>query len=296
MRPRLLRCQRRCSWGYSDFIRTSRDPRHRPGVERLWRACLEAGDLYQDRYDGLYCTGCEQFYDPSELDGGVCLEHRRPVEHVVEDNWFFRLSRYAKPIADAIRSGVVRVTPEHRRNEILAFLSGEVRDISVSRPADRSGGWGIPVPDDPSQIVYVWFDALTNYISALGYGSDADSYRHWWEHADRRVHVIGKGILRFHAAYWPAFLLSAGQPLPSDILVHEYLTVDGHKLSKSSNVTADPRELASRHGSDALRWWLLRDVHPTSDTDFRLDRLIHRHDHDLANGLGNLVTRVLGLI
>jgi methionyl-tRNA synthetase len=166
----------------------------------------------------------------------------------------------------------------------------------VSRPAERSGGWGIPVPGDPEQVVYVWFDALANYISALGYGTGAGDYRRWWVDSDRRVHVIGKGILRFHAAYWPAFLLSAGEPLPTDVLVHEYLTVDGRKISKSSGSTVEPARLVERFGTDALRWWLLRDVNPGGDTDFRVERLVGRHDHDLANGLGNLASRLAGLL
>lgn len=282
--------------GFDDFIRTSRDPRHRPAVERLWRACADTGDLYRGRYEGRYCTGCEQFYEPGDLVDGRCPEHDAVPEHVVEDNWFFRLSRYADVVGDAIRSQRLRVAPEHRRNEILAFLDGQVRDISVSRPAERSGGWGIPVPGDPDQVVYVWFDALSNYISALGYATDHDDYQRWWVNSDRRVHVIGKGILRFHAAYWPAFLLSAGLPLPTDILVHEYVTVDGAKISKSHGTSADPIGLAERFSPDALRWWLLRDVNPTVDTDFRTTRLVERHDQDLANGLGNLLNRILGLL
>jgi methionyl-tRNA synthetase len=281
---------------FDDVIHTSRDPRHRPGVERLWRACRDAGDLYRGHYEGPYCPGCEEFCEPGELDDGRCPEHGAVVEQVAEDNWFFRLSRYAAPVLDAIRSGALRIAPDHRRNEVVAFLTGEVRDISVSRPAERSGGWGIPAPDDPGQVVYVWFDALVNYISALGYGAGHADFDRWWTGADRRVHVVGKGITRFHAVHWPAFLLSAREALPTDVLVHEYLTADGAKLSKSRGATVDVHRLVEEHGSVAVRWWLLRDVNPTEDTDFRRERLLRRHDQDLANGLGNLVNRVAGLL
>jgi methionyl-tRNA synthetase len=282
--------------GFDDFIRTSRDPRHKPGVERLWRACRDAGDLYRGHYEGPYCPGCEQFFEPGELEEGRCPEHGAVVEQVAEHNWFFRLSRYAEPVLDAIRSGALRVAPAHRRNEIISFLAGKVRDVSVSRPAERSGGWGIPAPDDPDQVIYVWFDALVNYISALGYGTGHADFDRWWAGADRRVHVVGKGITRFHAAYWPAFLLSAREALPTDVLVHEYLTVDGAKISKSGGTTVDVHRLVEDYGSGAVRWWLLRDVNPSENTDFRRARLVQRHDQDLANGLGNLLNRVVGLI
>ncbi len=217
-----------------DFIRTSRDPRHRPGVERFWRACAAAGDLYRQRYEGLYCTGCEQFYQPAELRDGRCPEHETVPQQVSEENWFFRLSRYAGPLRDAITTGRLRIEPAGRRNEVLAFIDGGLADFSVSRPAMRAGGWGIPVPGDPSQVIYVWFDALCNYVTALGYGNDGEAYRRWWAGEGDRVHLLGKGVLRFHAVYWPAMLLSSGQPLPTGIFVHDYLTGGGRKISKSA--------------------------------------------------------------
>jgi methionyl-tRNA synthetase len=213
-----------------DFIRTSTDPRHRPGVEWLWRACAEAGDLYQRNYEGLYCSGCEAFLLPGDLHDGRCPEHGEPPELVVERNWFFRLSRYQGALLDLIESGRLRVEPEHRRNEVLAFVRSGLTDFSVSRAQERARGWGIPVPDDPEQVVYVWFDALANYITALRSGSNDDAYRKWWRESDERLHVIGKGIIRFHAIYWPAILVSAAQPLPTTIFVHDYLTVEGQKL------------------------------------------------------------------
>ncbi|HXJ28317.1 MAG TPA: methionine--tRNA ligase, partial [Streptosporangiaceae bacterium] len=197
---------------FDDFIRTSSDPRHRPGVERFWRACAARGDLYRKSYQGLYCTGCEQFYRIAELDGGRCPEHGTEPEPVSEENWFFRLSRYAGRLRDEISSGRLRIEPAARRHEVLAFIDGGLEDFSASRPASRAGGWGIPVPGDPGQVIYVWWDALGNYITSLGYGDgeDAPEFRRWWAGPGERIHVAGKGVLRFHAVYWPAMLLSAG--------------------------------------------------------------------------------------
>jgi methionyl-tRNA synthetase len=279
-----------------DFIRTSRDLRHRPGVEWFWQACTAAGDLYRKRYEGLYCTGCEQFYSPAELRAGRCPEHDIEPQRVAEENWFFRLSRYGDRLREAITGGRLRIEPAGRRNEVLAFIDGRLEDFSVSRPAERAGGWGIPVPGDPGQVIYVWFDALCNYVTALGYGTGDDAYRGWWASPGRRIHLLGKGVLRFHAVYWPAMLLSAGQPLPTDIFVHDYLTAGGQKISKSSGSGADPAALAAEYGTDAVRWWLLREVPRVGDADFTVERLIARADDELANGLGNLVNRVIAMI
>jgi methionyl-tRNA synthetase len=277
-----------------DFIRTSRDPRHRPGVERFWRACSR--DLYRRRYEGLYCTGCEQFYTLAELRDGRCPEHETVPQQVSEENWFFRLSRYAEPLRAAITSGRLRVEPAGRRNEVLAFIDAGLDDFSVSRPAGRAGGWGIPVPGDPGQVIYVWFDALCNYVTALGPGEEA--YRRWWAGPGERIHLLGKGVLRFHAVYWPAMLLSSGQPLPTAVFVHDYLTAGGRKISKSGAAGAalEPAGLAAAYGTDAVRWWLLREVPRTGDADFTTGRLVARADDELANGLGNLVNRVVAMI
>ncbi|HEY7325155.1 MAG TPA: methionine--tRNA ligase [Streptosporangiaceae bacterium] len=282
------------SLSFDDFIRTSTDPRHRPGVERLWRACAASGDLYRRDYHGLYCVGCEQFYAEDELSDGTCPEHGTRPEQVTEENWFFRLSRYASRLREDISSGRLRIEPAGRRNEVLGFIDGGLADFSVSRSVQRAGGWGIGVPGDPSQVIYVWWDALANYVTALGYDGSGRDYQRWWVEADRRVHVVGKGVLRFHAVYWPAILLSAGAPLPTEIFVHDYLTAGGSKISKSaaSQEPTDPAALAGAYGADALRWWLLRDVPRVGDTDFTVDRLIGRANADLANGLGNLVSRV----
>ena len=278
-----------------DFIRTSTDPRHRPGVERLWRACAEAGDLYQRDYEGLYCAGCEAFVVPDDLANGLCPEHGETPELIVESNWFFRLSRYQGALLDLIESGRLRIEPEHRRNEVLAFIRRGLTDFSVSRDQERARGWGIPVPDDPDQVIYVWFDALANYVTALGYGSDSDAYRRWWHESSERLHVIGKGIIRFHAIYWPAILLSAKQPLPTTIFVHDYLTIEGLKLSKSLGAALDPLLVIERYGTDALRWWFVRDGLRNGDADFR-EELIAARANELADGLGNLINRTIALV
>ena len=281
---------------YDDFIQTSSDPRHLAGAQRLWQACAERGDLYLKEYRGRYCVGCEQFYRDAELAGGRCPEHGTAAQLVSERNWFFRLSRYGGQLHDLVSSGRLRVEPAGRRNEVLAFIASGLEDFSISRSTRRAHGWGIPVPGDPGQVMYVWWDALGNYISALGYGGQAAEYERWWRRGDRRVHLVGKGVLRFHAVYWPAMLLSAGQPVPTDILVHDYLTTDGRKISKSGGGTPDPVALVREFGTDSVRWWLLREVSRVGDTDFTAGRLIERANADLAGGLGNLVSRTVAMV
>jgi methionyl-tRNA synthetase len=268
---------------YDDFIRTSSDERHIRGVTRLWRASAARGDFYRKSYEGLYCVGCEAF-----VTEPICPEHGTVPELVREENWFFRLSKYTDQILHALENDI-RIEPAARRNEVLSFVRGGLADISVSRPAERSHGWGIPVPDDPSQVIYVWWDALANYVTAL----DAD-LSPWWTDSET-VHVIGKGIVRFHAVYWPALLLSAGLPLPKTIFVHDYLTAHGQKISKSTGVRVSPVDLLDKYGVDAVRWWLLREPARVGDTDFTEERLIDRSDTELANGIGNLFNRVRGL-
>jgi methionyl-tRNA synthetase len=268
-----------------DFIRTSADPRHAPGVERLWRAC--AADLYERDYDGLYCVRCESFVGDGHEHGNL--------ERVSERNWFFRLSRHAGALLDLLESGRLRVEPEVRRNEVLALVRGGLQDFSVSRTRERAHGWGIPVPDDPSQIVYVWFDALANYVTALGYGGDDTLLRRYWDGADARIHTIGKDIVRFHAAYWPAILLSAGLPLPTTIWVHDFVTAGGERLSKSAGGAPAAAELVARFGAGALRWWLLRESKPGADVPYRDELVVERANAELANTIGNLVSRTARL-
>jgi methionyl-tRNA synthetase len=281
---------------FDDFIRTSSDPRHRAGVERLWRRCADAGDLYRKHYEGLYCVGCEQFYAPEDLPGGRCPEHDTEPQLVAEENWFFRLSRYAGQLRHLISSGELRIQPASRRNEVLALIESGLHDFSISRSNARAHGWGIPVPGDPDQVIYVWWDALGNYITSLGYGTDHPDFARWWAGSEQRIHLVGKGVIRFHAVYWPAMLLSAGLPLPTDLLVHDYLTIDGRKISKSGGTNADPAALAEQVGTDAVRWWLLRDVPRVGDADFTVQRLVERANGELAGGFGNLVHRTATMI
>ena len=281
---------------FDDFIRTSSDPRHQPGVDALWAACAARCDLYRKAYSGLYCVGCERFYAPDELTAdGVCVEHGTAPELVEEDNWFFRLSSYQDQLIELISSDRLRIEPAIRKREVLAFLRSGLEDFSVSRSVARARGWGIPVPGDPAQVVYVWFDALANYITAPGYGSDSVHFDQWWNRSER-VHVIGKGIIRFHAVYWPAILLSAGISLPEAIFVHEYLTADGQKISKSAGNAQDPADIVEAYGRDPLRWWLLSEVTGAGDTDFTTARMLSRANEDLANNLGNLINRSVSMV
>ena len=281
---------------FEDFIRTSSEQRHAVGVQALWERCMASGDLYRRHYRGLYCVGCEQFYEPGELVNGACPEHLAPLEMVEEENWFFRLSRYAEPLRTLIETDALQVQPAKRKREVLDFIDRGLRDFSVSRSRERAHGWGIPVPGDPDQVLYVWFDALGNYISALGYGGDDDLFSRYWTHAARRIHVIGKGVVRFHAVYWPAMLLSAGTPLPTEVRIHDYLTVEGIKIAKSRGNAIGPGDAVARHGVDAVRYYLLRHVRTTEDGDFSYARLSDVYRTELADGLGNLLSRTLGLI
>lgn len=278
------------------FIRTSTDPGHRAGVARLWAACAARGDIYKRAYRGRYCVGCEQFYKAAELADGRCPEHGTVPETVAEENYFFRLSRYGPRLRRAIASGALAIVPEHRRNEALAWIDAGLEDFSISRSAARARGWGLPVPGDPSQVIYVWFDALGNYVTALDYVGDGAPLKRYWHGASSREHVIGKGILRFHAIYWPAMLLSAGLPLPSRVLVHGYLTVDGRKIGKSAGNSVDPVPLARAFGADALRYYLLRHVRATADGDFSEVRLRQAYASELAGQLGNLVHRTTSML
>ena len=281
---------------WDDFIRTSAEQRHTDGVIKFWRACAANGDIYQKRYQGLYCVGCELFYNADELVDGLCPIHERPPEVVEEENYFFRLSRYQTQLQAWIESDQIRIVPETRKNEILSFIRRGMADFSISRNATRSCGWGIPVPDDPGQVIYVWFDALVNYITGPGYATASATYQQFWGAADQRVHLIGKDITRFHAIYWPAMLRSAGIPLPHTILVHGFITIDGGKISKSKGNVIDPVALVEQVGTDALRYYLLRKVPTTSDSNFTQSEFVYTYNADLADQLGNLLNRVVKMI
>lgn len=267
---------------------------HFPSSQKLWELCAKAGDIYKKSYEGLYCVGCETFYTKEELnENGECFEHPgKKLETVAEENYFFALSKYQKRLVSLISENTLQVLPDFRKNEVLSFLKQPLQDISISRTNARAKNWGVPVPGDNTQRMYVWFDALNIYQSGIGFGWDHKTYNKWWP-AD--VHVIGKGISRFHAVYWPAFLLSAGLKLPKTILTHGYLTIDGQKMSKTLGNVIDPFALIKTYGADALRYYFLREIPSTADGDFSERRFKELYNADLANGLGNLVSRVAKL-
>lgn len=274
------------------FIRTSSEAHHR-GAQMLWQSC-NPNDIYKKRYSGNYCVGCEAFYTDKDLVDGACPEHLTVPETIEEENYFFKLSNYQDILQKLISSGELQVFPKYRKNEVLSFIEMGLEDFSISRSVERAKNWGVPVPGDPSQVMYVWFDALSNYITGLGYGSDqTDLYDQYWP-AD--VHVIGKGISRFHAVYWPAMLLSAGIMTPKSVFVHGYISVNGKKMSKSLGNVVDPFELIHSYGSDAVRYFLLREIPADDDGDFSFEKFIERYNSDLANDLGNLVSRVSNMI
>lgn len=277
------------SW--DDFIRTSDQERHWPGAQKLWTKLNEAGDLYKKNYRGLYCVGHEAFVTEKDLVNGRCGDHQKEPEVIEEENYFFRLSKYSREIELRIKNDELRVIPESRKNEILSFLEQGLEDVSFSRPR-KDLSWGIPVPNDQEHTMYVWCDALSNYITAVGYANEGDEFKKWWP-AD--THVIGKDILRFHAAIWPGMLLSAGLPLPKSIFVHGFITVEGQKMSKTIGNVVEPVELAGKYGIDPVRYYLLREIPSGEDGDFSYKKLEDRYNGDLANGLGNLVARIAAL-
>lgn len=274
-----------------DVWQKSSSETHHKASQKLWQLCDQNGDIYKTSYKGLYCVGCEIFYTPEELnENGECYEHPgKKLDEVEEENYFFKLSKYQDQIIKLIESDTYKITPDFRKNEVLSFLKKGLEDISISRSNARAKNWGVPVPGDDSQRMYVWFDALNVYQSGVGFGWDDQKYQKWWP-AD--LHVIGKGIVRFHAVYWPAILLSANLPLPKELFVHEYFTVDGQKMSKTLGNVYDPLLAIEKLGADALRYYCLAKVSPFQDGDFSEDKLKESYNANLANGLGNLVARV----
>ncbi len=265
------------------FVRTTEE-KHVAYAQEMWKKLEAAGDLYKADYEGLYCIGCERFFQEKELLEGNCPIHKKPVVKVKEENYFFRLSKYADAIKEKIISGELEIVPESRKNEMLSFFEEGINDVSFSRPRE-SVKWGIEVPGHPDQLMYVWCDALTNYISVV------DRERYW--PAD--VQVIGKDIVRFHAIYWIGMLMSAGMALPKTIMVHGFITSEGEKMSKSLGNVKDPFEYIAKYGREALRYFLLREIPTLGDGDFSQTRFEIVYNEELANTFGNLVSRVLAM-
>lgn len=277
---------------FDEWQKGSDKNKHYPSSQKLWDLCKKNGDIYEENYTGLYCVGCEAYYTKDELNGnGECNEHPgKKLEEVAEKNYFFKLSSYQDKLLKLIKSKEFEIVPKKRESEVLSFIELGLKDISISRSNERARSWGVPVPGDSGQRIYVWMDALNTYQSGIGFGWDEKKYNKWWP-AD--VHVIGKGILRFHAVYWPAFLLSAGLKLPKKIFVHEYLTVNGQKMSKTIGNVYDPAPLLEKMGADPLRYYLLSKISPFEDGNFSEDKVYQAYTSDLVNGLGNLVARVM---
>ncbi|MFM2274073.1 MAG: hypothetical protein RL702_3138 [Pseudomonadota bacterium] len=278
---------------YDVFLRTT-EPRHHASVQELWRRMEANGDLYLDRYEGWYSVRDEAYYDESELvagEGGEKLSPQgTPVEWTVEESWFFRLSKYAQPLLDLYTSQPDFIRPESRRNEIMRFVEGGLRDLSVSR---TSFDWGVKVPGSENHVMYVWVDALTNYITGLGFPDESGDYARYWPAS---LHLIGKDITRFHTVYWPAFLMSAGLPVPRHVFSHGFLLNRGQKESKSLGNVTDPMALAEQFGVDTLRYFLMREVAFGQDGSYSPEAIVTRSNAELANSFGNLAQRILSMI
>lgn len=274
----------------TDFIRTTQQ-RHKEGVQKIFSKIEASGDIYLGSYEDWYCTPCETFWTETNLIDGCCPDCGRPTDKLEEESYFFRMSKYQQQLLDHIENNPDFIQPRSRRNEVLSFVREGLRDLSISR---TSFSWGIPVPNNDKHVVYVWFDALNNYITALGYPDDKDG--HFAEFWPASVHVIGKDILRFHTVYWPTFLMAAGLPLPEKVFAHGWWTVEGKKMSKSMQNVVEPNMLVDKYGVDAIRYFLLREVPFGLDGDFSHSSLVHRINSDLANDLGNLVSRTTAML
>jgi methionyl-tRNA synthetase len=278
---------------YDRFIRTSQ-PDHYRASQAIWKAMEERGDLYLDRYEGWYSVRDEAYYEDDELstaeDGTKLSPQGTPVEWTVEESWFFRLSKYQQPLLDHYAANTDFIRPESRRNEVVRFVEGGLKDLSISR---TSFDWGVPVPGAGNHVMYVWLDALTNYITGLGYPDDTELWRRYWP---ANVHLIGKDVVRFHAVYWPAFLMSAGIALPKQVFGHGFLLSRGEKMSKSVGNVVDPMVLAERFGVDVLRYFLLREVTFGQDGSYSAEAIVNRANAELANSFGNLAQRTLSMI
>jgi methionyl-tRNA synthetase len=289
MVPKWQEVWRRLGVSNDDFIRTS-EPRHAERVQRFVQRLYDRGEVYLGTYEGPYCVSCEEFKPESDLVDGNCPIHLRPVEYLKEDNYFFPLSKYGEPLLRLYRDHPAFVRPDFRRNEVVAFVEQGLRDLSISR---SGSDWGIPVPWDPAHVIYVWVDALLNYITAPGFGTDEPLFDQVWP-CD--LHVIGKDITRFHAIIWPALLMAAGLDVPRTVFVHGFLTVGGEKMSKSRGTGVHPFELLDRFGMDSYRYYFMREIPFGQDGSYSLESMTDRHNADLANGLGNLAARVLAML
>ncbi|MGH2740067.1 MAG: methionine--tRNA ligase [Actinomycetota bacterium] len=272
-----------------DFIRTT-EKRHTEPVQRFVQALQDAGEIYLGKYEGPYCVACETFYQESELVDGKCPIHGTPVDTVEEENYFFRLSAYQDRLLEHYESHPEFVQPQERRNEVLSFVKGGLQDLSMSR---TSFTWGVPIPWDPRHVMYVWIDALQNYITAVGYGADEERFVRLWP-AD--YHFVGKDILRHHAVIWPAMLMAAGVPLPKAVFAHGWLLVGGEKMSKTKLTGIHPNDLLEQFGVDAYRYYFLREVQFGQDGNFSWESMVARYNADLANDLGNLAARVQAML
>lgn len=275
-----------------EFRRGTDQIHHWPGVQELWKLADKSGDIYKKKYKGLYCVGCESFKTEDDLVDGKCPDHNKEPEVVEEENYFFRLSKYQDKLIKLIESDELKIVPDKRKNEILSFIKSGLEDFSVSRSNKRARGIGVPVPGDDNQKIYVWFDALNIYQTAIGWGYDQKLYERWWP-AD--LHVIGKDIIRFHAVYWPAMLMSAKLKLPKSLLVHGFVTSGGKKMSKSIGNVVDPYAMIKKFGVEAFRYYLLSQIPTQDDGDLTEERLRTVYVSDLQNGLGNLVARVAAM-
>ena len=288
MRKEFERIWRDLYVSYDGFIQTS-DSHHEQGVQSLFKAIAAKGDIYKSHYEGWYCESCEAYLTEKDLVDGLCPNHKSKPKWLKEENYFFALSKYQDRLLKHIKNHPEFIMPSIRRNEILSLLKEDLKDISVSR---ASFPWGIPLPDDPTHVVYVWFDALINYITAVGYGWDENLFKKWWP---AHVHVIGKDITRFHCVIWPAMLMSAGVPLPHTIFGHGFISFKGEKMSKTLGNVVSPMDVVKTYGADPLRYYLLREGGFGRDGDFTWENFIKRYNGDLANGLGNLVARTIGM-
>ncbi len=279
---------------FDDFIRTSEE-RHHLGAQKLWSA-MDKNDIIKKNYEGLYCVGCETFYTEDELVDGLCPEHKKTPEKITEENYFFVLKNYQKFLIEKIEKDEWKIMPESRKNEMLSFIKGELFDVSVTRSKKRSEGLGIEIPEDKDQVLWVWIDALSNYINVLNYGlNDTALFEEWWNKSDEIWHFLGKGILRFHAAFWPAFLQSAKVRIPTHLFCHGYITLNNEKMSKSLGNSLNPRDLLIKYPVDSIRYYLMKDIPSGDDGDFNEVNLTNRHNNELCASWGNLVSRVLAL-